>query len=963
MPSNYDIAPPIPIGLVVSQYTVVANDPGPVEAGTLQPCTTATPCAHPVTDPNFNPAYGQEVIRENWPFFPGQTTFIDTIVIPNSAFVGNRVPINCDYLDHSPELLRVDGPNGGPIVFELGNGPERITIRSVEQLSVDNPDYDPTKPTSDTNPTKIIRDHGFGATPGSVTVTYKGNPVTVTVGALGAAGGATSIPVASLSDNIPNGTMLDFVSSSTGLLTVARLTADAAKSAGPTALLVAPLTAPLASGDSATYEGNDVVTPLVGLQWAVDGGTIAATVPSGIKTGQLTVTRGDNGKSTTVGVTLHVHDPKIPVIRVTPPPARCLTEAGGVAGCRPIQDAMDAAKNGTLILMAPGRYDENVFMWKPVQLQGYGAESTVIDNVLSTANFPLKDQLWSEVVEFLAQGVINPTPGSFDLAAEAGVGQTAFPLEQGAGILVAGCDPLWPDLPCGYGDKPYGSWFGDPTLKAKGVRPLIDGLTVTGAIEAGGGIMVNGNANNLKISNCEIFANQGSNGGGIRFGTPAQGDGQEIDAASFYNPTGSSLNPDMVVDHNRISQNGSLFGPSGGGISIYAGTDHYQITNNFICGNYSAQYGGGIGHYGLSIDRVNRNNAGICGATTPLCPPNVQSFSDRQLPNPNPRPNVIAHNLIVSNESFDGGGGVHLAGELVPFGADTFTPPQVLTFGAGPIAFYDNLVHGNKGGDDGGGIRTLDYNGEDVRLNPGNQALPKLATVTADAGLGNTTISVQPLLVALNPGDVAYVVGAEGPTDPPTIVTVAAPPAGSTCNSVGATCITVTPLVDFEAVGEAVPEPGALVPAGTVLDFRKNQWNELDIFNNIIVDNSSADHGGGLSFDNTVNSFVVSNTIANNDATSTAPGAFSLAQCTSDDAEGQFCPNISPQENGGTGGQSVSAPQVGGIASFAHGSDLLFYVLQPSVPYAFCTLNPASNLCSRFSNPVLQNDIIWHNRS
>ncbi|HYS44189.1 MAG TPA: choice-of-anchor D domain-containing protein, partial [Geobacteraceae bacterium] len=310
------------------------------------------------------------------------------------------------------------------------------------------------------------------------------------------------------------------------------------------------------------------------------------------------------------------------------------------------------------------------------------------------------------------------------------------------------------------------------------------------------------------------------------------------------------------------------------------------------------------------------------------------------------------------------GGGVHLAGELVPFGADTFTPPQVLTFGAGPIAFYDNLVHGNKGGDDGGGIRTLDYNGEDVRLNPGNQALPKLATVTADAVPGDTTISVQPpLLVALNPGDIAYVVGTEGPTDPPTIVTVAAPPAGSPCNSVGATCITVTPLVDFEAVGETVPEPGALAPAGTVLDFRKNQWNELDIFNNIIVDNSSADHGGGLSFDNTVNSFVVSNTIANNDATATAPGAFSLAQCTSDDAEGQFCPNISPQENGGTGGQSVSAPQVGGIASFAHGSDLLFYVLQPSVPYAFCTLNPASNLCSRFSNPVLQNDIIWHNRS
>jgi len=475
---------------------------------------------------------------------------------------------------------------------------------------------------------------------------------------------------------------------------------------------------------------------------------------------------------------------------------------------------------------------------------------------------------------------------------------------------------------------------------------------------------VNGNAYNLKISNCEIFANQGSSGGGIRFGTPALGDGQEIDASSFYNLTGTSLNPDMVVDHNRISQNGSLFGPSGGGISIYAGTDHYQITNNFICGNYSAQYGGGIGHYGMSIDRVNRNNPGICGATTPVCPPNVQSYIDRQTPNPNPRPNVIAHNLIVSNESFDEGGGMHLAGELVPFGADTFTPPQVLTFGAGPIAVYDNLVHGNKGGDDGGGIRTLDYNGEDVRLNPGNQGLPKFATLTVDALPGATTISVQPLLAALNPGDFAYFTDLNplnlGPIDPPTLVTVTAPPAGSPCNVVGAPCVTVT-IVDLDT-GEVIPEPAAIT-AGTVLDFRKNQWNELDIFNNIIVDNSSADHGGGLSFDNTVNSLVVNNTIANNDSTATAPGAFSLAQCTSDDAEGQFCPNISPIEIGGTAGQSVSVPQVGGIASFAHGTGFLFYVLQPSVPYAFCTLNPASNLCSRFSNPVLQDNIIWHNRS
>ena len=937
VPSNYDIAPPIPIGLVVSQYTVVANDPGPI----LDTRAGSPTAGQMITDPFFNPAYGQEVIRENWPFFPGQTTFIDTIVIPNSAFVGNRVPLNCDYSDHSPEIFRVDGPRGGPLVFEMGSGAEQLTVQSVGQLSVNNPDYDPTKPTSATNPQKIVRDHGFGATPGSVTVTYKGAPVTVAIGNAGAAAGAISIPVAALSDSIPNGTLLDFVSSNTGVLTMVRLTAAAAK--GDTQLLVAPLPTALDTTYTATYEGNDVVTPLVNLHWAVDGGTIAATVPPGIKTGQLTVIRGDNGKATTVGVTLHVHSPNIPVVRISPPPARCLTEAGGVEGCRPIQDAIDAAKTGSLILMAPGRYDENVFFWKPVQLQGYGAESTVIDNVLSTANFPLKDNIWNEVQNFLLQGVVNVTPGEFDITLEqTGLGPL---LVQGAGILVIGCDPLWSDEPCS-----FGNWFGDPLLKAKGVRPLIDGLTVTGAIEAGGGIQVNSFAYNLKISNCEIFANQGDDNGGISFGTPALEDGTLNTESVTYNPTGSSFNPDVVVDHNRISQNGSLTGPSGGGISIYNGTDHYQITNNFICGNFSSQYGGGIGHYGLSVDRVNRNIPGICGldmtCVNPVNPAwSIQSFADRQLPNPNPRPNVIAHNLIVSNESFDEGGGVHLAGELVPFGANIFIPPQVLTFGAGPVAIYDNLIQGNKGGDDGGGVRTLDYNGEDVRLNPGNLALPRFATLTAPAAAGATSLSVAALPFLLNPGDTAtYSVGLTQSV--PVNVTVTAAVAA------GATSITVTAL------------PGA-IPSGTVLDFRKNQWYEFDVFNNMIVDNSSADHGGGLSFDNTVNSFVVNNTIANNDSTSTAAGAFSLTSCTTDDAEGQFCPNISPLEIGGSAGFSVSVPQVGGIASFTHGTDLEQYLL----PGAFCVAHPynpadpATYPCALFSNPVLQDNIIWHNRS
>ena len=45
----------------------------------------------------------------------------------------------------------------------------------------------------------------------------------------------------------------------------------------------------------------------------------------------------------------------------------------------PIQDAIDLASPGDLILVSPGNYNEMVIMWKPVQLQGWGSYSTIIN--------------------------------------------------------------------------------------------------------------------------------------------------------------------------------------------------------------------------------------------------------------------------------------------------------------------------------------------------------------------------------------------------------------------------------------------------------------------------------------------------------------------------------------------------------------------------------------------------------
>jgi hypothetical protein len=544
VPANFDIAPPIPLGLTLSMLTVAPNDPGPV-LDTRPGSPTENKW---ITDPWFNPSYSQEVIRENWEFYPGRTTFIDTIVLPVGGFVGNRVPLNCAYTDKTPELRQVD-----KVIVSPGDS---ITLTSIGTVQVPNPNYDP----SNVNSQPLVSwDHGFGdGRPGSKVVMCRTEPTDCTELQIGS--------------------------------------------------------------------------------WAVDGGSIVATIPSTLSPldarGQLIVTRGDSGVSTTVGVTLHAAADGALVRFVSPPDPTC----EGVI-CAKIQPIIDDPMTppGTIIVVNPGTYQENINLWKPVTLQGLGAAVTRLDGTAALANLQLKQAAADQLLNLIADGSITIVPGQ----------ASDFTLEQGAGILVAGCDPA--------GGCPNGnSFFG-------AARAQIDGLTITGANEAGGGILLNGYTQGVRITNDEIFANQGSIGGGVRIGESLVDD---------------NFNREPIIAHDRIAQNGSLFS-GGGGIALYSGTHDYQITDNMICGNFSAVYGGGIGHFGLSDN------------------------------------GLIQDNAIVSNESFDEGGGIHIGGDN-PVGADA------LTAGAGSVVVNRNLIQGNKSGDDGGGIRTRRVNGMDVVQNPTN---------------------------------------------------------------------------------------------------------------------------------------------------------------------------------------------------------------------------------------------------
>ncbi|NTV94765.1 MAG: DUF11 domain-containing protein [Thiobacillus sp.] len=104
-------------------------------------------------------------------------------------------------------------------------------------------------------------------------------------------------------------------------------------------------------------------------------------------------------------------------------------------------------------------------------------------------------------------------------------------------------------------------------------------------------------------------------------------------------------------------------------------------------------------------------------------------------------------------------------------------------------------------------------------------------------------------------------------------------------------------------------------------------WNQVTLTNNMIVDNVAAYAGGGVALVDALKVNASNNTIANNDSTATNMQSFANA------------------------GDTVSQPQPAGLVSFATSSAIT------------SRLTGTLRTANRFSNPVLHNEIVWHNRS
>src|SRR5437016_7068310 len=140
--STWEVNPPNPTGYAPTMMVTCMNDPG----------TGATP------DPLFNPQYSQFCYEI--PFMPGQTQYMDTPVVPTSAFAGAGYNNpDCAYPALTPAIKEVDGDGVGPWVSAAGH---TITITALgDQLVPSNAYSGPSATAAPFNAKTVTRHYGF----------------------------------------------------------------------------------------------------------------------------------------------------------------------------------------------------------------------------------------------------------------------------------------------------------------------------------------------------------------------------------------------------------------------------------------------------------------------------------------------------------------------------------------------------------------------------------------------------------------------------------------------------------------------------------------------------------------------------------------------------------------------------------------------------------------------------------
>jgi hypothetical protein len=735
--STWEVNPPNPTGYAPTMMVTCMNDAGPIPGpgGTM------------ITDPLYNPQYSQFCYEI--PFMPGQTQYMDTPVVPTSAFAGAGYNNpDCSYPALTPAIKEVDGDGVGPWVSAAGH---TLTITALGDQQVPNNAYSgPQTTTAPYNAKTVTRHYGFGATKGTVSI------------------GNVSVPAASITT----------WSDTTIVLTV------------PTGVPNCGITQQTQYGGSAAQCGELAIKTAAGQQ-SVDTVTvtIGGKAPVHVAASDSIQTAIDKAAPGD----LIIVDPTC-------------TNATSQVACTPVGATAGVTNSQTT-------HNELLLMWKPVRLQGVGAASSIINaNTHPAGKVDVWRQKVNCLFGLALNGtpntgtnVFDPTgavscPGTgwnyfkpFDgknpqvdrLPLEATVGwdatlngnlaellqePTLMGALEGAAITVLSKGVNFPSNPFAADTFPVGTpLLTNSTTGANGcgantataVNPFpsnfwcnpssIDGMGITNSSQGGGGIFVHAWGHNLQIANNRIYNNSGTLSGGINVGQgefpgaylqgAVNADPGSCQTIAYVNVANAQLpycfDENVNVHHNSITSNSStgdeLFSatPAGaGGVSFCNGADFYKFNFNWLCGNLSTGDGGGVGQLGYVYNgdiehnsilfnqstnpTISTNGGGLLVMGAPDVDPPCGSTTDQDClapigsvgPSDGTGPGLLINaNLIMGNAAESGsGGGLRL---------QNINGSDVVAFPTVPARWYsvtvtNNIIANNVAGWDGGGVSLQD---------------------------------------------------------------------------------------------------------------------------------------------------------------------------------------------------------------------------------------------------------------
>ena len=749
--STWEVNPPNPTGYSPTMMVFCMNDPGPIPGpgGTM------------ITDPLYTPGYSQFCYE--LPFMPGTTQYLDTPVVPTSAFAGAGYNnVDCAYPALTPAISEVDGDAIGPWVSVPGN---TLTIKALGDQTVPNYAYSgPSATTAPFNQRTITRHYGFGATQGTGSVTI----------------GGVNAPVTGWNDTTITVTVPPDVPSC--------MVQQQAQYGGSSALC----------GQLVVTAGNgkqsvDAVNVTVGgskPKHVLAAGTIQAAIDAANPGDLIMVDPGVHNELVVMWkpVRLQGVGSASSIINANTHPAGKLDAWRQRVNC-----LFGLSLNGTPTsttnpfdpsgaTSCPGTGWNN-FVVTPTNPQVdplpfeaiIGWDASQNGNLAQLLQEPsLMGALEGAGITVLGKGVNFPTAITASLEGGFPTGTTLLTGPVSAsGVFMTGDNNALCHTGRNNTTNPFPSNFMcNPSS--------IDGLAITDSSQGGGGIFVHGWGHNLQIANNHIYSNAGTLSGGIDLG---QGEFapsyiQSTTATTTNAPPGSCVtsgvannaqlpycnNLSVNIHNNNISLNSStgdeLFSgtPAGaGGVSICTGADYYKFNYNWICGNLSSGDGGGVGQLGFSYDgdiehnsilfnqslnpTIPANGGGLVVMGTPDADPTCGATTDQDCvsapgaltPSDGVGPGLVINaNLIMGNAAEAGsGGGLRL---------QNVNGSDVLAFPTTPQQWYsptitNNIIADNVAGWDGAGISMVDA----LNVNIINNTVVSNST-TASAGILFTTI-------------------------------------------------------------------------------------------------------------------------------------------------------------------------------------------------------------------------------